>query len=144
MSLANPKDASPKETRRFAFLLAAVFSVIAAGNWALHAFLVSKRALIPWYVLAGIAGFALIMAALNVRPVLRYIYIGWMSFAHFMGTNLTRLILILFYYIAITPLGLVMRITGHDALQLKKKPADSYWEPRPVRPIDPDGYRKQY
>jgi hypothetical protein len=140
----NWKDASEREIRRFNFILGGIFSGIGALNWFLHQFFISKKPLIPWTVPATIGVVALLLALLNIRPVLRYIHTGWMYFATAMGWFITRLILSLFYYIAMTPIGFVMRTFGHDALQLKKKPADSYWEHRTPAPINTEQYRKQY
>lgn len=140
----NWKDASHKEIRKFGFIFTAVFCGIAAVNWALHQFLISRPALIPWYIFGTIGIAVLIINLLNLRPVLRGIYIGWMTFAHVMGWIMTRLILGLFYYVVMTPVGFLMRTFGHDALQLKKKPADSYWDVRKPTPVEPEQYRKQY
>jgi hypothetical protein len=139
----NWKEASQREIRRFNFILGGLFSTIGALDLVLRQF-TSKKLLIPWQVLGTIGVVVLLVALINIRPVLRYIYIGWMHFAHAMGWFITRLILSLFYYIAMTPIGFVMRTLGHDALQLKRKPADSYWEHRTPAPINTEQYRKQY
>jgi hypothetical protein len=139
----NWKEASHREIRRFNFILGGLFSTIGALDWVLRQF-TSKKLLIPWHVLGTIGVVVLLVALLNIRPVLRYIYIGWMHFAHAMGWFITRVILSLFYYTAMTPIGFLMRTFGHDALQLKKKPADSYWEHRTPAPVNVEQYRKQY
>lgn len=48
------------------------------------------------------------------------------------------------YYGIVTPLALIMRWTGRDALALKRDPsAASYWRPRPPAP-EPRSYYRQF
>lgn len=138
------KGASQREIRRFCYTLGIIFCGIAAVNWALHHFLISRKAAVPWYIFAGIGIPVLIITTLNIRPVMRYIFIGWMTFARTMGWLITRLVLGSFFYIVLTPLGFILRLFGHDPLQLKENPSDSYWESRDPTPTKPEQYRKQY
>lgn len=61
-------------------------------------------------------------------PVARQFYRGWMSLAAAINLVITRLLLILIYWGVMTPLALVFKITGRDALKLKKSKSDAtYW-----------------
>jgi hypothetical protein len=126
----------PKEVRHFGYLVGGVLIILAGLSW-------WRDGKIPWPVLAG-AGALLIVMTLLKLPVMRPIYKYWMKFAHVLGWVMTRVILSVFFYIAITPIGLIMRLTGHDPLQKKAVPKESYWEPRERRPLDPNQYRKQF
>ena len=54
-----------------------------------------------------------------------------MGLAFVMGTCVSTLILLLIFFLIITPVGLVMKMMGRDALRLKKSrfPGDTYWVP---------------
>ena len=49
-----------------------------------------------------------------------------------------RCVLVLFFFLIITPLGLVLRLTGKDPLQLKRpRNATTYWQPsKDCSPLD--------
>ena len=56
------------------------------------------------------------------------IYDLWMKFAAVLAWINTRLILIVMFYLVITPIGLIMRLFGMDYLSLKiEKDKESYW-----------------
>jgi len=76
----------------------------------------------PWIVFAILASWGLI-APMSLQPVHR----TWMKFGLFMSRFTTPLILGLTFFIAIVPMGLLIRLFGHDALKLKvDRSADSY------------------
>ncbi len=71
-------------------------------------------------------------------PVLRPLYLGWMKFAFVLGWLNTRLLLGVFFYLVITPTGLLLRILRKDLLdQRVDRSAKSYWKLREVKPFDP-------
>lgn len=51
----------------------------------------------------------------------------WMGIAFVMGNIMSRVLLTLIYVVVFTPLGLLRRSLGGDALALRKRKADSYW-----------------
>jgi len=70
-------------------------------------------------------------------------YKGWMSIAIFLSYFMSRLILIILFYLVITPLGLILRLFGKDFLELKiEREKKSYWNKKEEGNIsDPE---KQY
>lgn len=44
----------------------------------------------------------------------------WFGFSHVLGTVVSRLLLVIIFYLMVTPVGVVRRILGRDPLQLKK------------------------
>jgi len=53
----------------------------------------------------------------------------WMKIAEIISMVMTRVILILTFYLVITPVGLLLRLMGKDLLQMKFEPdRESYWE----------------
>ncbi|MBN1258066.1 MAG: hypothetical protein JXA52_10225, partial [Planctomycetes bacterium] len=55
------------------------------------------------------------------------VYWAWMGFSFVIGNITNFILLTVFYYLVITPIGLLMRLTGRDKLMLKKPQRDSYW-----------------
>jgi hypothetical protein len=61
---------------------------------------------------------------------LKPIYRVWMGLAVVLNYFISRFILILLYYLVLTPTGLVLRVLGRDILDLKLKDRPSYWHRR--------------
>ena len=68
------------------------------------------------------------------RSLLRHAYLG-LSYAAFpVGYAISHVALALVYYLALTPIGLTMRLLGHDPLARRwDAAAESYWKPREAR-----------
>ena len=112
-------DASDKKVRNFGFLISIVMIAIATLGY--H----TGRNYWPWFV-GGSAFF--LLTGMLLKPVLRPIYALWMKFAYGLAWVNTRLLLGLFFYGIITPVGLVMRLLGKDPLTRKfKRSQTSYW-----------------
>ncbi len=63
-----------------------------------------------------------------VRPLRWPIYIGWLHFFFPIGWTVSHLIMVIIYYVVITPIGLVMRLVGYDPMKRKfDREASSYW-----------------
>jgi polyferredoxin len=86
---------------------------------------------------------ALILAALLVLPAvlfpasLRPAHRVWMAIGDALGWVNTRISLGLVYYGLMTPMGVMMRLLGRDAMRRRfDLAADTYRVPRPTRPSD--------
>jgi hypothetical protein len=44
----------------------------------------------------------------------------WFGLSHVMGQVVSKIVLTLIFFVVVTPIGLIRRLTGADALQLKK------------------------
>ncbi|MCP4107524.1 MAG: hypothetical protein GY749_18605 [Desulfobacteraceae bacterium] len=44
----------------------------------------------------------------------------WFGLSHFMGTIATRILLTIIFFLMVTPVGFIRRLTGADAMQIKK------------------------
>lgn len=115
-----------RQIRRFGITMGAVLAVIGGillwyGNPS-------------WPYLFTLAGFFIICGLLFPR-LLWPIEWFWMKLSGVIGIVMTRLILTLVYYLAITPIGLLRQIFGKDPLKIKiDRTVASYWIP-----VDPDG-----
>ncbi len=73
------------------------------------------------------------------REGLRLFYVG-LCYATFpIGFVVSTLVLALIYYAVLTPIGLLLRFCGHDALQ--RRPAATYWHRRPAARKAADYFR---
>ena len=59
---------------------------------------------------------------------LKYVYIAWMALAFVLGFVMSNVILTLFFFLLVTPIGLLARLLQKDFLARKwDKRAASYW-----------------
>lgn len=125
------------EMRKFGYPVGAVLLLIAALTfWRDH--MLAAR-------IFGGAGVLLVFFAL-VRPAaLAPVHKAWMRFARALGWFNTRLILVLVFYLVLTPISLVMRLLGKRPLALHRDSgASTYWQPREKKEFDPARYEKHY
>jgi hypothetical protein len=88
---------------------------------------------------AALAGcFALALPRWS-RPV----YLVWYFLAACIGTVISNVLLLAFYYLFFTPFALVMRATGRDALALKRRDRPTLWVPH-RQPESAARYYRQY
>lgn len=93
-----------------------------------------------WKWVFGI-GIVLFILSRVAYPVMKPIHIVWMTIAFVLGWVNTRLLLGLFFYLIITPIGVIMRAFGKDFLQEKiARSATTYWIKRETGPLE----RKRY
>ena len=60
----------------------------------------------------------------------RGFYRRGMTVSFHIGQFLGRVLLVLFFLLAVTPLGLILRLAGKDLLKMKKDPdVTTYWHP---------------
>ena len=96
---------------------------------------------VPIGVVLGVALVALILGLLAPRS-LRMIYVA-LSFATApIGWLVSRVALVAIYTLLITPIGLLLRLFGRDALGLGERRA-SYWSTR-GEPRDSERHFRQY
>ena len=72
-------------------------------------------------------GLGFILFPARLRPV----YSGWLKISHFIGKIITVVILILAYYLVITPSGIIKTLIGGKPISLKfDRKTPSYWVDR--------------
>ena len=79
-------------------------------------------------VAAGVAVLAVIVAA--IRPHwFRGFYRGGMNVSFQIGQVMGKVLLTVFFFALVTPMGLLLRLLGKDLLRLKKTPGrKTYWQ----------------
>lgn len=118
-----------------------VFAVVGAlyGGWSVwrgH----PTRALVSVSI-----GAAILCGSLAAPALMRPLWRGWIAFGHALGWLNTRLILGILFYLVFTPLGLLFRLVGRDALALRRDPGrSSYWEPCDAAGASPERLRRLF
>ena len=125
----------PKLLRQFAGLWLLFFCGIAA--WRAWHGQVDTRT-------EAIAALGLVIGALGlVQPAaMRWIYTGWMILAFPIGWTVSRLMIGVLFFVLFTPVALVFRLMGRDALRLRRSEVTSYWTPK-ASPANVKDYFRQ-
>lgn len=125
-----------RELRRFGLLVGGVFIVLGTLAWR------RDRAWFPWLLAPGIL---LVVAGILVPRSLKLIYLAWMTLAIALGLVVSTVLLTLFFFFVITPVGLVARLTGQDFLRLKlDRKISSYWTARKRADRSKTEYERQF
>jgi hypothetical protein len=125
-----------REIRKFGAIALCVFgALLAAGLW---------REKIPISICFGILtlfGMLFLLLPAQFKPA----YLAWLRAAHFMGTLTTALVLVLAYYLVITPTALLKRIFGGRPISLSPDPrVSSYWVARSEPAQPKERFEKRY
>jgi hypothetical protein len=129
-------DLDARGLRRFAYTTAAIIAVLFG-------------VLLPWLGGLGCPLWPWTLAAVLAlwglaRPAsLRPLYRGWMRFGQLASRITTPIILGLVFFGMIMPMGLVMRLTGHDPMRRKLEP-DAATYRVPSRPVPRDSVERPY
>jgi hypothetical protein len=112
-------NTSARDLRKFGLLVGGVFAALGI------LFLLKHKAYYPYFLWPGVV--LLFFGAVFPRA-LKYVYITWMSVAFVLGFVMAHVILTLFFFLVLTPIGLVARMFGKDFLRLKlDKQSATYW-----------------
>ena len=83
-----------------------------------------------------------------IQAIVRFgnlLFKGWMAFANALGWVNTRILLVLVFFVVITPGAIVMRLFGKDLLSQRLEPGtETYWKPKAQSPLDPQSYLRQF
>ena len=88
-----------------------------------------------WKILAFATTVVLIELAFRRLAPKSRAYAGWTRFFQGLGTVWTAVILAIVYLLSVGPVGLGMRLIGHDPLDRRLRPEPSFWrahEPNPL------------
>ena len=89
-------------------------------------------------------GVVLVLLGIVIPRVLYYPNKAWMAFAEVLSYISTRIILAFVYFVVITPIGFIKRLSGWDPLDRRTARRDSYWRDYSERQRDPRHYEKMY
>ena len=128
--------AGPRDLRKFGLMVGGLF--VAIGIF----LLLRHRLSYPFVIYVGAA----LIAFGAVWPrALKYIYIAWMTLAFTLGFVMSNAILVLFFFLFVTPIGLLARLFRKDFLGRKwDKQAGSYWIQCPREMRAAESYERQF
>ena len=76
-------------------------------------------------------GLGLVIIGIVIPIILKPIYLAWMTFAVVVGWIMTRVILIVIFYLILTPIGLIGKIFRKNFLDLSfRNDSDTHWNYR--------------
>lgn len=126
----------PRDLRKFGITMCVAIAVLGA------LFLWRGKGSPAWFF--GIAGLFLVLG-LAVPVALRPVQKAWMAFAIALGWVMTRVILVVLFYLGVTPVGLIARVVGKKFIDLGFEPErDSYWIKRPAPTRGKERYLSQF
>lgn len=108
-----------KELREFGLIMSVVLSFI-------NLFLFWKRGEVfsPLVVFSALFLFFSFVGHRLLRPL----YKIWMTFSLIVGKSVTAIILVILFYLVLTPTGLIVKLLNKDLLGLKlSRKKNSYW-----------------
>ena len=127
--------------------VAALASRASLGRWAAIGF---------WLLTAGLVSFGLTSLRRNKMPAqtrtatsiqekgyLKGFWESWKGFAGQMGNYQSRVLLTFFYFVVVSPFGLMVRLSG-DPLRTKLAAGPSFWVTRAPTGTELDEARRQF
>jgi len=129
-------DSSKKALRKFGVTMGIVLNLIA-----LYLYIINYGS----FTIFAITGFSFVLTGVLLPQLLKYLNIAWMSIAIVMGHFISGIILVIIFYIVLTPIGILIRLTKKDLLNLDfKKSEKSYWRIRDVDEKTKEIFEKQF
>ncbi len=118
-----PAGLKPGEARKFGLTVGAAFLVLAAiSAWRGHP--TTMR-------VTGGLGAALVTLGVVLPSVLGPVYTAWMGLAGILSKVTTPIFMGATYLIVLTPIAILRRTFGSNAMTRPAEPDGSYWRPRP-------------
>lgn len=128
-------NTSQKSLRKFGLLVGVVFSLLSL--WMAY-----KNQYAVVRLIIGTIGVLLLSFGLVLPKVLKPVYKIWMGSAFAMGWVVSRAILLVAFFVLITPLGVAGRMFGKQFLDIKKNDQrEDYWIKRKKDKVN---YEKLY
>jgi predicted transporter len=122
------RNPSGRQLAVFAAAWLVFLGILGAKEWLRHRAVAAE---ILWALAAAVP-----LAGVGSREALRLVYLGLSYATRPIGVVVSLIVLAAVYYLALAPIGLTMRLFGHDPLSRKfEAGATTYWKPRKtVRP----------
>ena len=101
---------------------------------------VGRFAALPlrWKVIALAAVVVLVELGFRRLAPKSRVYAGWTAFFLGLGKVWTAVLLAIVYVVSVGPIGLVMRLFGHDPLDRRLTPEPSFWRAHEPNPLGPE------
>jgi len=135
-SFERDEHAAGSSNRSFGLVFAVLFALIGLVPWFTHGS--------PRYWAVAVAA-AFLLCALAFPGVLAPLNRLWLKLGALLHRIVSPIVLGFLFYIAITPMGVVMRMFGKDPLRLRREPdAATYWIDRTPPGPPPESLADQF
>jgi hypothetical protein len=125
-----------KELRQFGVTIAAALCLIGGWLWWKES---------RWDGYLFVAAAAVLLPTLLFPNLLKPFHRFWMVLGLCMGLVVSSVLMIVLFYLVVTPIGLLMRLRGMDPLKRSfDREAESYWIPRDAGTADKKNYERQF
>jgi hypothetical protein len=118
---AIPARLTPKEGRRFGLTVGAAFLVLCAVLWWRN----HQAAMLA----TALIGAGLIIGGVAIPGRLSPVYRAWMGLAHLLSKVTTPIFMGIVYFLVLTPVGLLLRVTRRRPLS-RRHATSGYWVDR--------------
>lgn len=123
--------------KTFGFVFSGIFLIFA--GWAYF-----KNSSFAWTIVFLVITCLFLACALLCSAVLRPLNKVWYQLGLIMARFVSPIVLGILFFIVITPVAICMRLTGRDALLLKRRNVDSYWISRKPPGPEPESFKEQF
>jgi hypothetical protein len=93
---------------------------------------------VRWKLLAFATAVVLVELAFRRLAPRSRAYARWTAFFQGIGRVWTAVILAVVYFASVGPVGVVMRLFGHDPLDREVRPEPSFWRTHEPNPLGPE------
>jgi dolichyl-phosphate-mannose--protein O-mannosyl transferase len=125
-----------KELRQFGITMGIVLGLL---GWLL---LWREKDYYPYFLMLSVV---LLFFGLVLPVLLKPLHKIWMTLALLIGWFVTRVIMIILFYLLVTPIGLLARLCRKNFLNTKiDRNVNSYWIPRKPIKLDKKNYENQF
>jgi hypothetical protein len=133
--LTETEDVTVAQARKSTLVVAGVLVLVA--GWQLYRGRPSASS-----GLAAAGALLLVCAAIPAAAILFHKW--WMTLAGALGYVNSQILLSALFFLVLTPIGLVVRLVGHDPLERKRGNEKSYWRPRAQTRQTHEGYERAF
>ena len=128
-------DVTVSQARKSTLVVAGVMALVSA--WQLY-----RGRSTAAGVLGATVALLLVCGAIPAAAVRFHKY--WMVIAGVLGYVNSRIILSALFFLIVTPVGVIVRLAGHDPLERRGETERSYWRPRSRTRQSREGYERAY
>ena len=122
--------------RKFGLFFACIFFIVSVY------FFFEGNLTVAWIFVTLMLLFGLL--ALSNSEALSPLNILWMRLGILLGSIVSPIVLGAIFFFVFTPIGLFMRLIGHDELGLRMASASSYWKHREPNEPSTDSFDRQF
>jgi hypothetical protein len=132
-----PLNPSDRTLRQFAGMWIVFFGGLATWQYVVH----SRTELA---VVLGALAITMGPIGLAFPRVLKPVFVAWLTLAFPIGWVVSRVLLMVLFFVVLTPVGMIARLAGRDVLALRRPSnATTYWAPK-EQPLGMRSYFRQY